>query len=222
MMIRVNLLKENEFRYQGAVSRGFIVQISLITVGCMFILYLLATFIQYRSLQQSLAWSQERWNRIKPAYENVQAMKVEIGHNRLLLDELKGWQRSRVEWHEPLRELPRIAPAATQFTRLNIWGAVENPKPAAATSKKAALDKPKTPEQTPAPTRKYLINFEGRADDKLADKVVLQFVDDLRQTTAFKPILESVKLQGLRLESGRETTARIFNIEAATYSKEIK
>jgi hypothetical protein len=226
MIIRVNLLRESEFRYQGAVSRGFLIRASSITVGILVGLFLITTIFQYKGLRQSVAWSKEHWEKIKPAYENVKAMQTELSRNRVVLNELKGWRHSRIEWAAPMEELRKIVPGSIQLIKFNVFGSMEVKKPAAADAKPAA--KPENPGAPPPPPppgqaiRKFTVSIEGRSEDKLADKVILQFVDDLRQGASFKPILDSVKLQGLRLETGRESNGRVFNIEATTLPREMK
>ncbi|HBA85827.1 MAG TPA: hypothetical protein DCZ95_17225 [Verrucomicrobia bacterium] len=226
MIIRVNLMHEADFRYQGAVSRGFIVKAVAITIAVLTGLFLLATVFQYKSLRQTAAWSQDRWNKIAPAYENVQAMQQTLNRNRTIMNELKGWQHSRIDWNVPLEELPRLVPSSIQLTKLNIFGSVEVKKTAAPAPKKAASSEKLSPVPEAAAAgpsfRKFMISIEGRSEDKMADKVILQFVDELRQGASFVPILDSVKLQGLRLETGRESSGRVFNIEATTLPREMK
>ena len=226
MIIRVNLMKEAEFRYQGAVSRSFMLRASLITVFIVGALLLLSAIVHYNSLKQRLAWATERWTKIKPAYENVKAMQAEIGRNKLVITELKGWENSRIAWAPCLRDVSRIVPAAVQLTRLNIFGSLEVKKmPTSPIAPPSGTPKPKGPAEAapPAPlVRKFLVSIEGRSEDKLADKVSLQLVEDIRQSPPFHSFLESVKLQGLRLETGKETSGRVFNIEAMSFLREMK
>jgi len=239
MIYRVNLIRESELRYQGAVSRSFMFKAGGITVGGLLGIFLLFSFLQYRTVRQNLSWAREQWAQISPIYNNVVAMQQDLAANQKILTELKSWNNSRVAWSQPLVEIREIVPLTIQLTRLNIIGSVELkeiklPPPPAATAgdKKSPTEKKAEKAKPPALMfRRFNISMEGKASGELADEVVVQFVKTMSESPSFKPMLESIKLRGLRREDEGAASAsrdqpqasdRLFGIEATTLPKEIK
>ncbi|MFH0878764.1 MAG: hypothetical protein V2A34_03540, partial [Lentisphaerota bacterium] len=146
--------------------------------------------------------------------------------NKKLLTELKGWTASRIDWQGPLLELPEIVPPTIQLTKLNIWGTLETKEIKSKEPVKPPVSGPplKPVKLFSPPTRTFNIIIDGRATGDLADEVVVQFVKTIRQSSAFQPLLASIKLQGIRRETGgsEESDIRIFTIEALTIPREQK
>jgi len=227
MSIRVDLMKEGEFRRQGAVSGAFIVRITLASLFGFGVLFGFLAFVRMRIAQNDLEAAENIWEMRKPYYEKIQAMKKDLATEKSLSKELDGWKRSRIAWHEQLFALQKLIPSAMQLRRVSIRGDLgfEKPPARAAVKVKSEGGKKKKPKVAPnIPFREYSIRLEGRTSGKKAEDVVVQFVRVLDRSTSYHALLNSIKLLSLN----RDTTGdagqndQRFVIEAMTVKQRIK
>lgn len=228
MTARINLLKTTELRRQGVVSTAFIIRVSIVTVALFSLLFGLLALIQHRNARQMLFGAEELWKVREPLYRKTVAMKQDLATKRKLDTELRGWQSSRIAWHDPLTELREIALPTLQFRRLNIRGEMDIRIPKTKTPKAGSAEgKPAGEGAAPAaagtPARRFFLLIEGRAVGDLAEDSVLQFDAALRRAPGFRPVLESVRLQKLESEDGtaRGAAGQAFSIEATTARREM-
>jgi len=221
MTVRVNLMKEGEFRRQGAVSGAFIVRISTISIIAFGVLFGLLAVIRYRIARSDLLASREIWEMREPLYNQIQSMKQDLALERKLQEELGGWERARVDWHAQLLELQKVIPGTMQLRRLSIRGESELIAAPVTKSKDG-----KKPEEKPAgtPTRQYFITLEGKTSGEKAEDVVVSFVRVLGRTGSFQELVESIKLQSLQrdMSASGEQTDRRFSIDIVSKVLEVK
>lgn len=226
MTARVNLLQPGEMRRQGAINPAFMFR-ALALIGAVALVMLGAlALLQYRNARQRLFIARELWKAREPLYKRVQAMKADLATKRKLDLELQGWSASRIEWNVPLRTLQEIVPPVIQLRRLDVRGDLEI---RTLKTKAAGKGEARKPEGVPAeplagvPGRRFFLLIEGCAFGEQAELAVLQFDGALRQSAAFRALLESLRLQKVQAErDGAEGQGRrTFTIEAATGRREM-
>lgn len=210
MSLRVNLLKEAEYRYQGPVSLRFAILISGSLVAAILLLVGVVAVQRYFSLRNSLRLAQKEWENIEDRYTDITEKQKELNGNQALLTELGKWARNRPVWGSILPEFQRMVPETVQLTRLGVrsdWIFLKAPAPVVKEGEEQK-------EQPMIPARKFSLMTEGLAQGELADETVVQFVRTMRENAVFTPYFESIKLQRLQRDSsqaGREN--RQFEIQ---------
>jgi len=235
MSIRVDLMKEGEFRHQGAVSGAFIVRITLASLLGFGVLFGFISFMRMRTAQNDLVAAENIWEMRKPYYEKIQAMKKDLATEKKLSKELDGWKRSRIAWHEQLFALQKLIPSSMQLQQLSIRGDLKfgKPPPRPAVKKKENKEdkekKKKKKKKAPVisvgtPFREYSIRLMGRTSGEKAEYVVVQFVRVLDRSTAYRSLLKSIKLLSLNRDTTSDTgqNDQRFVIEAMTVKRDIR
>jgi len=208
--VRVNLLRPEEFRHQGAVSKSFAVRAAAWGGGALGVLLLLIGLMNQYSVSRQLASSRETWEKTEPRYNRVRLMQNNLNASKTIWNELQAWNRSRVEWHRQLRDMQRIVPADVQLTRLQI---------------KAQLimipEGPDAKEDEVVPARQFQMMLDGQAAGERADEVVVEFVNSMRSGSSFDQLLEHVKLQGMQRinKVDGEENERLFGIEGMSEAR---
>lgn len=213
MSVRVDLLKPEEYRYQGAVSREFAIRVSIVGGSCLLLLLGLIALVNGRVVRQQLASAKAAWERVEPRYKSVSAVQMSLAETSVLRTELEGWGRSRIVWHTQMQDLQRIVPANVQLTELSV-----------KSSYHMLMEEGAAEEAAATPARQFKLLLEGVTTGDQADKVVVNFVDALRADPTLKESLESIKLQGLqqRGQTQEEAMDRVFGIEATSRLRELK
>lgn len=215
--LRVNLLKESEYRYQGPVSMRFVMLICGSLLGAVVLLLAAVSIQQSLALRSNLRLAKQEWESIEARYNSVVEKQKELATHLSLLRELQTWHTNRPEWSRLLPALQDIAPESVQLTRLGMrsdWVYLKPPAPPEGAKSGDENKEAKNPPLIPA--RKTTISAEGRARGELADETVVQFVRTWRDNAAFKPYFESVRLQRLQRESDRGSGGgddRLFEIQ---------
>lgn len=221
MTVRVNLLKETEYRYQGAVSSLFIIRTSMATIIAFVVVFGSLGVFKYRTSRQELAAYRNIWSMREPLYNQVLAMKQDLAVFKKQQQELAGWGVSRVNWQWPLLEVQAVMPPSIQLRRLNVRGEVDMARRATPVERDEEGG-PAPVSAGPVPSRQYYISLEGKASGKMAEDVVVQFVRTLGSAGTLKPLLQSIKLQSLQrdISSGGQGS-RSFTIEAASKKRDM-
>lgn len=223
MMVRVNLLKESEYRYQGAVSSLFIVRTSMATLIAFSAVFVLMGVTRYRTARADLAACREIWRMREPMYNQVLAMKQDLATFKKQQQELAGWGLSRINWYDPLLELQAIVPPSLQLKRLNVRGEMELGRRVVEADAEGGPAKAAAAATGITPSRQFFISLDGKALGKMAEDVVVQFVRTLDSSRKIKPLLQTIKLQSLQRDtsaSGKEAS-RTFTIEATTRKRDL-
>lgn len=198
MNLRVNLIQPTELRYQGAVSRSFLLRATLITLASLAGIAAMLFILQMNATRQTLTRSRERWLQIEPVFKNIQAMQEELVHDRALQKELGGWSRSRLDWYLPLLEIQRLVPSNIQLIRMNVWSSLALDKSKKLPAKAAA-------EPEIMPVRTFKVGIDGRAVGEAGNEAVVQFVSTIKEAGWLSNVFETVNLQGVRREVERSS-----------------
>ena len=117
---RVNLLKKNEQRFQGAVSRKFIF-ISAVVAPILLISVLSGIkLIQYSGVQSQLLSSREIWEDLEPRLVLYKEERRGLNMNRTGLDLFNGWNETQASFVKLLTDIQANVPEQIQFTRLSV------------------------------------------------------------------------------------------------------
>ncbi|MFC1467381.1 hypothetical protein ACFLQY_01625 [Verrucomicrobiota bacterium] len=118
--VRINLIKRTEVRYQGIVSPKFLV----VTFGSGLLASLLFMIairgIQYKYRKKDIVSASERWSIVEPRYEALKGARVELVHQKKMLEGLRKRREHVSRWTDFLRTLQRTAPANIQLGRLQL------------------------------------------------------------------------------------------------------
>jgi hypothetical protein len=228
MSLRINLLKENEYRYQGPVSLRFTILVSSALVGLILLVVLGLAAQRSMALRRNLRDARAEWTRIEPQFNKVSDLQKSLGANDALIGELALWSKTRPSWSKLLPALQQVVPESVQFTRLNArseWQFLKPPAPPAGSGAEAgAKSKAQATELPNIPARKAFVSVEGRARGDLADETVVQLVRTWREADEYRPLFESVKLQRLLRENvqGKEQPDRLFEIQGEFFLRRLE
>ena len=93
---RVNLLKKSEQRYQGAVSRRFMLVSSVITPIILIAILSGVKLIQFAGVQSDLESSRKIWGDLKPRLALHQDEQRCLNGNEKILELIGGWRSTQV------------------------------------------------------------------------------------------------------------------------------
>lgn len=197
---RVNLLKKSEQRYQGAVSRRFIM-VSIVVTPILAIAVLSAVkLLQYTSVQSSLKSGKELWVELEPRFELYKKEQRCRGANQHALELLEGWKDSKIPFTGLLTEIQTAIPASVQLTRLALRG--ESNATTYAAPEDFGL--------------KHSLIVQGAAYGDRAEETVLGLRSDLLETERMGATFASVELAYMRKRAGGEgQSAQEFSLEGS-------
>jgi len=204
---RVNLLTQNERRYQGAVSRKFIFICAVAAPILLIAILSSIKLIQYSGVKSSLAASRSLWGDTEPRLKLFREENRGLVNNRQALELFEGWEKSQSSLVRLLDEIQNTVPSQIQFTRLSVRSA---PTPAFYSSADAM---PLT----------FSLEIEGQAQGKQAENYVIGMRKDLLACEQIGSTFDSIKLVSMRKRSSSKgESLRDFKLEGVTASEEGK
>lgn len=194
---RVNLLKKSEQRYQGAVSRRFIMVSAVVTPILLIAVLSGIKLVQYSGVQADLKTSREIWKDLKPKLELFNEENKSLAANRKILALFEGWRQSQLPIVKLMDEVQDVVPQNVQFSRFSLRGDIT--KAAYATPKDMKLN--------------YKLLIEGVAQGNRAEEDVWKFQKDLIGSPDINRAFETVDLADMRKrQSGSGVTLREFKL----------
>ncbi len=219
MNVHVNLLHDDERRYQGLVSRKFIMLASVGTVAG--VLGVLGSLAGYSFFGERQEWQtlQAQWQQTEPRYKNYLSQQQGQGRIKAVVGELNGWNRGRLTLSAFLLEVQRlVAPHPLQLTRVSIMGEstfVQPPTP--RVSPAAATNAPPAKPPPPIPARLWRVSIMGRVYGPQGHSAVVALTTQLQHTPGLAEVWDSVRLQNLTRATGSERRdEQSFTIEGLT------
>jgi hypothetical protein len=228
MKVHVNLLHPDEQRYQGLVSRRFILLSSVTTVTLVLVLVGGFALYGFFNKRQDLNWARMQWQKTEPRYKIILALQQEQSRIKTVVGELNGWNHARLPMHELLTEVQRtVAPHPIQFTRLNVsseFVLIQPPTPTntppaevAGEAQSALVVKTAPKPPPPIHARRFHLAIAGRVLGAEGHTAVVEFNDQLQHNARIGPWFESVRLQGLNRAGGEaRKNEQFFTIEGQT------
>ncbi len=123
---RVNLLKKSELRYQGAVSRRFMLVGVVVTPIVAIALLSSIKLVQYTTVKYELKTSREIWTELEPRLELYKNENRGLVTNQQVMELLDGWQNSQASFVRLLTDIQDTVPENIQFTRLSVRSAMDS------------------------------------------------------------------------------------------------
>ena len=236
--VTVNLLRDSEMRYQGIVSRQFLITLGLSLVAVALLLVFALSGLRMYSRSQELKMANKAWLDAEPRYKKLLAMQREQAQERALASEMQGWHNSRLELAALLADIRHVVAARPiQFVRLTVSSQIEliqppvappkaAPAPAPVAKKDGEDDLPARPVAVVlgTPARRFRLLLEAKASGEQSYQDVVDFGNDLRTAPALAAVFESVRLQGMRqaAEVKDRPTERLFEIECLMVPRKIE
>jgi hypothetical protein len=198
---RVNLLKKSEQRYQGVVSRQFVL-IGIIAVPIMLIALLSAIkLVRYSSIQSNLKSSRALWESLEPRIAQFQLQRQELASNQKALGLIEGWQASKVPMERVLLDIQTAVPENIQLTRLSVRSEAK------AAVYKSAKDM--------AMASRLIL--QGISHGERAEESVINLRKDLLTKESLASVFNSINLGSLRKRAGQgASSTREFMIEGSS------
>lgn len=195
---RVNLLKKSECRYQGAVSRRFML-VSIVVTPILIIAVLSGVkLIQYGGVQVNLRASREIWNTLEPKLANALDQQRGLKANRQAISLLNGWKESQVQMEGLLLDIQNAIPESVQLTRISIRSKVK-------TSLYHDADELGL---------SYRLALQGVSQGAQAEDAVINLRRDLLKREHVLAVFDSVKLTSMRKRRGADgENMREFSLE---------
>ena len=223
MNVHVNLLHEDEQRYQGLVSQKFIIRGSVVmVVGILLILGSLALYGYFGEYQERKTL-ETQWKQTEPLYRNYLSRQQGQGRVKTLVNELNGWNHGRLSLAAFMLDVQRVvAPFPIQFSRMTLMGETTfvqppTPKPppmdaSSVTNAPVALKPP-----PPIPARRWRVTITGRVYGPQGHSDVVTLANRLQNAPWLADVWDSVRLQNLtRSTAGEHRDEQNFTIEGLT------
>ena len=216
MSVRVNLLRPEEIRCQVVGAKKTFLAVAGIVAGALLVVGLAWSIVNVNNVLHGRAKVKQQRALLQGTYEEAKLVKQQHLKNQHYLNELKGWNNSRIEWSGAMDDIQELIPANIQINRLSVVGDI-----------RISEAEPATDEEQGTLARQFHIRLEGTAEGAFSDKDVIVFVDKLRVADGVQPWLASMKLQGLQVvqrEIGDEkkTEQRSFQADAISVERLMK
>jgi hypothetical protein len=198
---RVNLLKKNEQRYQGMVSRRFIL-VSIVATPILLIAVLSGIkLIQFTTVQSDLKVSREIWQTLEPRLALFNEEKKGLTDHRQILSLFEGWRASQAPVIELLDGIQDSVPDNIQFTRLSLRSDLSRAVYGTADDM----------------TLNYKLIIEGLSLGDMAESDVIRLQRELLACEVVESTFDSIKLTAMRKrQSAKRLTMREFRLEGST------
>jgi hypothetical protein len=197
-MLRVNLLKKAERRYQGAVSRRFML-ISLVITPILLIAVLSSVkLIQYAGVRAELAASRDIWDALKTRQAAALEQQRGLTMNRKAIELINSWKASQVSMDLLLTDIQKLIPDNMQLKRVSIRSATASSL--FRDTEELELD--------------FRLVLQGVSQGAQAEDAVISLRRDLLMREHLSAIFDSVKLTSMRKLSGQDgENIREFSLE---------
>lgn len=204
MNLRVDLIQEAERRSARPVSLAFIIRISAFSLLAFGILGILLMINSISKNNRDLQYTETELKRVEPKYNAFVTLTNGLTHQKAILMECQGWERSRMEWHKAMVAFQRLVPERIQMRDIRV-------------SHELKPDGRKT-------VRTFTLVMKGRATSLQADSDVAKLKNDLAQAEVFVPVLinkvvdkvdkDGVEMLNYNYDSAKEggRADRIFDI----------
>ncbi len=206
MMLRIDLLRPRERRYQGPVSRRFLVHTGVATAVAVLLLAVGQRAFLAFTLSRSIRSARAAQETLQPFYTRLLKMQSISSGTQRYVNELAGWSRSRLEWNRLMTDLARHVPASIQLLRLDIRDELSVP-PLAPPAAGAA---PRPPD----PVRTLQVRLSGRAQGDMAEDAVGRLIQNLKPARgASNSVYRTVTLLSMQRDHRGDVAQSTFEIE---------
>ena len=169
--MRVNLLRKTEVRYQGAVSRRFLITTIVTTALLILLLFCVILCMGWQARRMKVRRMLAQMDELKPKVTRVEGLQAVAAHNTKTVKALRQWREERAEWRQALRDVQLQIPESIQLNVLDI----------------AVTDAPGQPGACK-------MDLRGTAISSQPEDVVVRFRRSLLEVGSLKSCFSSIKL----------------------------
>lgn len=204
MNIRVDLILESEQRSASVVNVKSMIRISSISVPAILLVIAASIVVNMMTLNSELKMLEGEMQAIGPKQEAAEILSKGFAVNREMLNELEGWHKSHIDWHEQLLAMQKEVPAEIQLSALRISHQFD------------LIDKK-------IPARAFTVVLEGNTTGERAEFSVQRLKRGLEDSPALSSAVQKNGVEVSRYEAVTEKGAakddRIFQIKCEYQSR---
>jgi hypothetical protein len=164
MNLRVDLILESERRSASLINPKSVMRISAI-IGPVLLVIIVGTFaFNIWQLNNHLDSLKKTLEVELPKKERAVKIKADLNANLLLLSELDGWQKSRIDWADQLLGIQKQVPDKMQLETLMVNHSIQL--------------------TNDMPCRSFTMKLNGKAVGEAASALVTQLRDNLPKSSA--------------------------------------
>jgi len=197
----VNLLKKNEQRYQGSVSKKMIISLATLVPFLFLLLFGGIEFVQYNSAVKSLKSNKVQWAKMQPKLKAYKKQKALLNKDKKILALINGWKKIVIPMSTVLSELQNMVPSDIQFKGLSIT----------AQSKTTTFKKPEDFLVS------YTLSINGIAEGEKGGTSVFDFQKNFLEPKPIAALFSSAKLGTMsKSQDGDKKVIHKFSITASS------
>jgi len=207
MNLRVDLILESEQRSGSIFSPKSLLRIVTAVVPAILVILVAFAVLSVMRLKGEESALQARWDIAEPKKQAALKLEQQLAANRRILEELKGWKNSHIDWHAQLVGLQEQIPPRVQLSALTINQSLD------------VID-----DKTPA--RMFAMEIEGRAIGLSAERDVQHLKERLSKTEPFAAAMVEngvqVPVYGADPSATANRQDRVFKIRCVYMPREFK
>ncbi|NCD32720.1 MAG: hypothetical protein EOL87_04800 [Spartobacteria bacterium] len=193
--MRVNLLRKSELRYQGAVTKRFMVVAPLLTIGLTLVIIIPIYLMNMASSKSQYNQLTEEVARLQKRADIVLEHEKQIKASRDILNRLDQWKNQNMDVAAMLQRMQRLTPETIQFLNL------------------AYSVLPEQPDANPSQNWLVTLQLTGHVTAAVPEEVVLRYLNRLSQDKSLSAFFDNMNLVSYtRLASTNHVELADFHI----------
>lgn len=193
--MRVNLLRKSELRYQGAVTKRFMVVAPLLTIGLTLVIIIPIYLMNMASSKSQYNQLTEEVARLQKRADIVLEHEKQIKANRDVLNRLDQWKNQNMDVAAMLLRMQRLTPETIQFLNL------------------AYSVLPEQPDANPSQNWLVTLQLTGHVTAAVPEEIVLRYLNRLSQDKSLSAFFDNMNLVSYtRLASTNHVELADFHI----------
>lgn len=193
--MRVNLLRKSELRYQGAVTKRFMVVAPLLTIGLTLVIIIPIYLMNMASSKSQYNQLIEEVARLQKRADIVLEHEKQIKANRDVLNRLDQWKNQNMDVAAMLLRMQRLTPETIQFLNL------------------AYSVLPEQPDANPSQNWLVTLQLTGHVTAAVPEEIVLRYLNRLSQDKSLSAFFDNMNLVSYtRLASTNHVELADFHI----------
>ena len=207
MNIRIDLLRDSDRRYQGPVSKLFIMITSAVTVVIALVAMDMYYMFDVSLLERNIQTAQGVADEIQPRYKELGELQASSVKQSKVIDELEGWKNNRIAWHPILVEIRTLTPDTIQLIRVENRDLLLEEK-----IKKDGVN-------VKVPYQEFKLHVSGKAYGDDGESTVVNFVQAFSDSDVLRTSIKAATLQSVRRDQKDDTVSRLFDIDASGFKR---
>jgi len=174
MNLRVDLILETEKRSASVINAKSILRISYVVLPVILFLIIGSLVLSVWRLNSTLKTLEDTLAIDGPKKDKALKLRADLWANLAILEEVEGWNKSHLSFHEQLLGVQKEVPERIQLQNMTFshtTGLTNN-----------------------MPARIFALSLSGKAVGDMAQSYVTQFEDRLKKGPAFTNTMESAKV----------------------------